>query len=162
MSHGSDLTGCQKVRTVARVHTEILEAIPMAPAAGAGVVRDVAAELATRPAVVVKMADALERGLTATRRVWDKDAKTWIEEPDTRSQLQAVFGIFSHFAGDPQKRIVHEHVQTAGLDPLTTLRESPALLEAAERLVQKAAWRTSGHQEHKRPEKAAAAVLEVD
>lgn len=141
---------------------ENLETIPLAPAAGAGVVRDVAAELATRPTVVTKIADALENALSATRRVWDKDAKAWIEEPDTRSQLQAVFGIFSHFAGDPQKRIIHEHIQAAGLDPLATLRESPALLEAAERLVQKAGWRTSGTQAYKRPKKAEPAAIEVE
>jgi hypothetical protein len=127
--------------------------VPFAPAAGSGIVRDVAAELATRPGFVQKMADALENGLTATKRMWDAGSKQWIEEPDTRCQLQALFGAFSHFVGDPQKRILHEHIAAAGIDPLGALRESPALREAAKAMLDKAEWRTSGQQAHKRPAK---------
>lgn len=153
------LTDCTKRRRVSRVPVpENSLAIPMAPAAGSGVVREVAAELATRPSVVLKIADALENALTATRRTWDSGAKQWVEEPDTRCQLQAVFGLFAHFVGDPQKRVIHEHLAKDGTpDVLAALRESPALAAAMERALEKARWRQSG-----RNSKTVAPTLEVE
>ncbi len=138
------------------MQNETTEIIPLAPAAGSGIVREVASELAQRPSIAIKVADALENALTATRRTWDAGAKQWVYEPDTRSQLQAVFGMFAHFVGDPQKRVIHEHVGAQlGIDPLGALRDSPALLAAVERTLEKAKWRTSGRSDAKRPVKSA-------
>jgi hypothetical protein len=134
----------------------------LSPGAGQGVVKEVANELLSRPQLVRKMADSLERGLTATRRTWDSGQKCWVEEPDMRSQLQAVFGCFSHFCGDPTKRIVHEHINANGaLDVSGALQDSPALAAALERELEKARWRHSGQQKHKRPGGKAKTVASV-
>jgi hypothetical protein len=132
-------------------NAELLEAIEMAPAAGSGVVREVAAELEKRKSVVVKIADALENALTAKRRTWDSGTKQWVEEDDTRSQLQAVFGMFSHFVGDPQKRVIHEHLVQKGVDPLGALQDSPALRDAARAVLEKAEFRTRNSRKREKP-----------
>jgi hypothetical protein len=119
--------------------------IQLAPAAGAGIGKEIAANLLARPGFVDKMADALDNALTATRRTWDSGSKQWVEEPDTRSQLQAFFGCLAHMEGEPIKRIIHQHTGDGkGLDPLTALQESPALREAARRMLEKSEWRRSG------------------
>lgn len=105
----------------------------LAPGAGSGVGKLVASELLSRAGIIKKLADAFEAALTATRRTWDSGAKQWVEEPDTRSQLQAAFGLLAHMEGEPIKRVVHEF-KRAGLDPLAAL-DSPAAIEAAERMI---------------------------
>ena len=125
--------------------------LSLAPAAGAGIGKMVADDLLARKGFAKRLADSLDRGLTATRRTWDSGAKEWVEEPDTRSQLQAAFGIFAHMEGEPIKRIIHQHLGNAGVDPLATLQDSPAARDALRRLLEKSEWRTSGKQAHKRP-----------
>ena len=139
--------------------------LSLAPAAGAGIGKMVADDLLARQGFAKRLADSLDRGLTATRRTWDSGAKEWVEEPDTRSQLQAAFGIFAHMEGEPIKRIIHQHMGAAGIDPLATLQDSPAAREALRKLLEKADWKHSGQAGHKRPkriEQAAEAATEAD
>lgn len=88
------------------------------------------------------MSDALHNALTATRRTWDSASKTWVEEPDTRSQLQAFFGCLAHMEGEPIKRIIHQHNGSGKpLDAVAALQESPALREATRRALDKAEFK---------------------
>jgi hypothetical protein len=110
----------------------------LAPNAGTGIGKFVASELLSRPEIVKKIADSLERGLTAGRRVWDKSAIAangtqgdWVFEPDTTNQLKAVFGIFSHFEGEPLKRIMHE-IKRSGVN-IEEAGNSPDVIEAMQR-----------------------------
>jgi hypothetical protein len=88
----------------------------------------------------------------------------WLVEPDMRTQSAMFFGLLAHMEGEPIKRIIHQHLGGEGgvVDPLAALKDSPALQAAVERTLEKAKWRTSGHQAHKRPAKTVAAEVEVD
>ena len=102
------------------------------------------------------------RALSATIRRWDPGAKAYAEEPDMRTQCQMFFGLLAHMEGEPIKRIVHQHLGGDGsaVDPLAALRDSPALMEAVKRTVEKAEWRHSGNKASKRP-KAVTGAIEV-
>ncbi len=132
----------------------------LAPGAGQGIGRQVAENLLAREGFVRRLADALDNGLVATRRMWDKASDDWIVEPDTRSQLQAAFGIFAHFEGDPIKRVIHELHKTGAADPLEAMKRDPQLLEAAKELIAKAEWHKSGRA--KKAPKPAQAVTEIE
>lgn len=139
-----------------------MENAQLAPAAGAGIGKLLADNLLARPGFIEAMADVIDGAIRANSRHWDREAREFIVEPDFKIRLQAFFGIVAHMEGEPIKRVFHAHVGATGADPLAALQESPALRDAARRLLEKADWRTSGRQEHKRPEKSAPAVLEVD
>lgn len=128
----------------------------LAPAAGAGIGKIVADELLARN-IGKKLADALERGLTATTKRWVQTGKGegyMDEQPDTRSQLQAAMGIMAHMEGEPVKRIIHQHLGEGGkLDVGGALAESPELAAAVERELQKSKWKHSGRQAYKKPAK---------
>jgi hypothetical protein len=130
--------------------------VTLAPAAGAGIGKLLADSLLTDPEFVPLMRktaiDAL--GAMSPRR-WDKDTGKWIADPDMRTRAQMFFGLLAHMEGEPVKRIIHQHLGAGGqLDIMGALRESPALLAAAEREIEKAKWRTSGKQANKVPKKA--------
>lgn len=134
----------------------------LAPAAGAGVGKLLADRLLGRNDFVDTLEAVAVRALGATSRRWDPVAKDWCIEPDMRTQCQMFFGLLAHMEGEPIKRIVHQHLGGTGeVDPLGALRDSPALRDAARRLLEKAEWRTSGTQASKRPVKQAA-PLEID
>jgi hypothetical protein len=155
------LTRLQKIGPFSRVPAPD-STIALAPAAGAGVGKLLADRLLGRPDFLDTMEAVAARALSATARRWDPGAKEWIVEPDMRTQSGMFFGLLAHMEGEPIKRIIHQHLGGNGsVDPLAALQESPALRDAARRLLEKADWRTSGHQEHKRP-KAAQPVLEVE
>lgn len=107
----------------------------LAPNAGVGVGKLIASDLLARPGFIKKCADVWEAALNATRRTWDQGNKCWVEEPDTRSQLQALFGLLAHTEGEPIKRIIHEVRKGVGGSPDEMLAESPAAIEAAKRIV---------------------------
>lgn len=141
------------------------ELITLAPAAGTGIGKVVADELLARD-IGKKLADTLERGLTATTKRWVQTGKGegyMDEQPDTRSQLQAALGIMAHMVGEPIKRILHHHTGAGGkLDLAGALQESPELAQAVEKELQKARWKHSGHQAHKRPTKRAEVVEDAE
>jgi hypothetical protein len=139
-----------------------MENAQLAPAAGAGIGKMLAEDLLARPGFIREMADVIAGAIRANTRHWDRDAKEFIVEPDHKIRLQAFFGIVAHMEGEPIKRIIHQHLGGSGtVDPLAALQESPALRDAAKKLLEKAEWRHSGHKPSKRPVKAAEA-LEVD
>lgn len=126
------------------MHNEITS-IQLAPAAGAGLGKLIVDNLLVRPGIVQKLADALENALTATRRTWDSGAKCWVDEPDSRTQLQALFGLWAQCEGEAVKRIVHQHLGASGdLDIDSALRESPQLREQLARKLENASWHQSG------------------
>lgn len=136
----------------------------LAPAAGAGVGKLLADRLLSRPDFIDTLEAVAIRALAAETRRWDPQAKDWCVEPDMRIQSQMFFGLLAHMEGEPIKRIIHQHLGGDGtVDPLGALRDSPALQAAVERTLEKAKWRTSGRQAHKRPKAASeVAVLDVE
>lgn len=148
----------QKVASSRAGVPESTQSLELAPASGSGIGKEVADELLSRPGFAKKLADCLERGLTAKRSFWVSTGKGEgyrEEEDDTRSQLQAAFGIMAHMVGEPIKRIIHQHLGADGkLDLRGALQDSPELAAAVAAELEKAKWRTSGQQAHKRPKKA--------
>lgn len=139
------------------------QTLALAPAAGHGIGKLVVENLLDRPGFVEKMGDVIWNALEAERRVWDKEANGgkggWVCEPDSRSQLQAFFGIIAHMEGEPIKRIVHQHLGGNGetADPLAALKDSPALREAVRRTLDKSEFK-GRHSKVKQAEP----VFEVD
>lgn len=137
--------------------------IELAPAAGSGIGKLLAAALLAKPDLVSGMVAVIDRGFNAQKRFWNQQDKCWECDADGPTQIKTLALVLAHMEGEPIKRIIHQHLGgTGAIDPLAALQESPALRDAARRLLEKADWRTSGHQAHKRPEKSAPAVLEVD
>ena len=139
---------------------ENTEQIALAPAAGAGIGKQLFDRLLAMPDFLDLLTEAARCGLTAmTPRRWDKESGTWQSDPDARIRTQTLFGLIAQAEGEPVKRILHSHFNAAGgVDVLAALRESPALAEAAQLAIDKAKWRTSGNQASKRPKKAAPVV----
>ncbi len=78
-----------------------------------------------------------------------------VTEPDAKIQVQTFALIMAHMEGEPVKRIIHQHLGAGGkLDVGAALTDSPELAQAVERELQKARWKHSGNQAHKRPKKA--------
>ncbi len=130
----------------------------LAPAAGAGIGKKVADALLAQDGFVDLMVNAMTNGLKATRSFYVKD-EGMQTEPDFKVQLQAAALIMAHMEGEPVKRIIHQHLGAGGkLDVGAALTDSPELAQAVERELQKARWKHSGNQAHKRPSKKAELV----
>lgn len=124
----------------------------LAPAAGSGIGKILFERLMAEADFVDLLVAALRSGLQANfPRRWDKETESWQADPDAKTRVHTVLAIVAHAEGEPVKRIIHQHLHNGKLDTLSALRESPALLAAVEREVEKARWRESGHQAHKRP-----------
>lgn len=137
------------------------QTLTLAPAAGGGIGKAVADRLLARSDFLQLMEDAAVCGLTANLPPrWDSQGKCWGPEmPDAKTRVTTWLGILAHMEGDPIKRIIHQHTGDGGkLDVAAALRESPELLSALRREAEKAEWRTSGHQKHKRPAKQVEAM----
>lgn len=137
--------------------------ITLAPAAGAGIGKMLADGLLAREDFAQLMQQTAIDCLHAMApRRWDKESGGWVVDPDMRTRAQMFFGLLAHMEGEPVKRIIHQHLGAGGaVDILAALRESPALLAATEEALQKAKWRTSGQQAHKRPKQAETVPEEV-
>lgn len=126
----------------------------LAPAAGAGIGKLIADRLLADPSFMDLMIQAIKNGLQATRSFLTKEGI--VREPDCKTQIQAWALVLAHMEGEPIKRIIHQHLGAGGaIDPLAALQESPALLEQAERLIEKAKWRKSGRAKKVEPTKPA-------
>jgi hypothetical protein len=113
-------------------------------------------ELLKDPEFVPLMRSVALGCLRAVTHRFIMERKETIEVPDFKIQAQMFFGLMAHMEGEPVKRIIHQHLGAGGkLDLGSALQESPELAQAVEKELQKAKWRTSGHQAHKRPAKAA-------
>ncbi len=146
------------LQTIANIAT-------LSPAAGAGIGKVLADALTSDKEFLPLMIDAAKDGLKAERSFWVKDGMSGrLEtEPDMRIRTQTLFGLLAHMEGEPIKRIIHQHLGAGGtVDPLAALQASPELRAAARRELEKAEWRTSGKQDHKRPKKAAPTLPDVE
>ncbi len=129
--------------------------VTLAPAAGSGMGKMLADTLLSDPEFIPLMRQtALDCLHAMTPRRWDKE-QGWVSDPDYRIRAQMFFGLMAHMEGEPVKRIIHQHLGAGGkLDVGGALQDSPELAAAVERELQKARWKHSGNQEHKRPKKA--------
>ena len=137
--------------------SEAAQKLSLAPAAGTGIGAKLAERLLARPDFVPLLEDAAVAALTAMMpQRWDSNIKDWAPaQPDAKTRLAALLGLMAQFEGDPVKRIVHQHIQESGkLDFEKALLESPEMRGMVERALQKAEWRHSGNQAHKRPKRA--------
>ncbi len=122
------------------------EALTLAPSAGTGIGKIFADKLLSDPEFVTLLTDAAKDGLRADRSFWcGKGADGHLEtEPDMRTRIQTLALVLAHMEGEPIKRIIHQHLGGAGaVDPLAALQESPALMAAAEAIIEKAKFRTT-------------------
>ncbi len=141
------------------------ESAQLAPAAGAGIGKIFADRLLAEPDFMECMVSAVMNGLRATRSFWVKKGgeSELVTEADSKVQLHAFALVMAHMEGEPIKRIIHQHLGAGGaVDPLAALQASPELRAAARRELEKAEWRTSGKQDHKRPKKAAPTLPDVE
>jgi len=137
-----------------------METMQLAPAAGAGLGKLVAAELLAIPDLPKEMALVIHRAMRATTRRWDPGAKDWIIDDDMRSQLQAFALTLAHMEGEPVKRIIHQHLGGDGqIDLGAALRDSPALQAAIERQLENARFKDR-KRGGKTPPKAAEVVID--
>ena len=134
----------------------------MAPAAGAGIGKQLAELLLSEPGFPDLMRKVALDCLNATTHRWEPGLKETIYIPDYKTRAQMFFGLLAHMEGEPVKRIIHQHIGNGGVDTLAALQESPALLAAVEREVAKARWRSSGNAAHKRPGAAAPRIGEAE
>jgi len=137
-------------------------ALSLAPAAGQGLGKIVFDRLLAEPGFIDEMVAAARDGLRAmSPRRWDKEQNNgrggWINDPDYRTRIQTLFGIFAQAEGDPIKRVIHELHRT-GTDPVDTLHESPATMDALQRVLDKARYRGRDRKAPKHAETA----LEVE
>lgn len=134
------------------------EQISLAPAAGSGIGKLLADKLLAHPDFVDLMVATIINGLKATRSYWTGKGESaeLITEADSKTQLQAFALVLAHMEGEPIKRVIHQHINSGAIDPLATLKDSPATRDALRRLLDKAVFHESG-----RNTKTAEAVLDV-
>lgn len=113
----------------------------LAPAAGKGIGKEIAADLTSRAEFIGEMAETARGALQATTRRWDPGSKSWIVEPDYRTRTAMFFGLLAHMEGEPVKRILIEKRDGTMADPMKLLEESPALQRAAADMLARAANR---------------------
>lgn len=127
----------------AHTMTENTEQLTLAPAAGSGIGKLLAAALLAKPDLIKGMVGVIDRGFNAGKRYWNKDEECWEIEPDSRTQVQTLALVLAHMEGEPIKRVIHQHLGNGGqIDVLGALHESPALLDAMKAMVLKAEHRT--------------------
>jgi hypothetical protein len=136
--------------------SEAAQKLSLAPAAGAGIGKQIADSLLAQPDFIQEMTKTARDGLRAmSPRRWDKESQKWVADPDMRTRAQMFFGLLAHMEGEPIKRIIHQHLGQGGkIDVSAALADSPELQAVVERELHKAQWRTSGNQPHKRPKRA--------
>ncbi len=130
----------------------------LAPAAGAGIGKKLADALLEDPGFLRSLRDAFLEALRADNRFWDKATKSWDVVPDYKTRLSAACALLANMEGEPIKRVIHQHLNGPdGPKPFEAMQNSPALLAAVEREVEKAKFRDR----NKRPVREVS-VLEVD
>jgi hypothetical protein len=143
--------------------------LALAPAAGTGIGKELAARLLKREDFMRLLEDAAVAALTAMQNPrWNPVAKQWEpSQPDAKTRLGALLGLMAQLEGEPVRRIVHQHLGGGGvLDLHTVLKDSPELREVLARELQNAKGPGERSREHfaaKRAAKAKAAeVMVVD
>lgn len=108
-----------------------------------GLGKQVIASLMAEPDFVGSMRDAILGALGASNERWDKATKGFIDVPDYRARLDAWKIIMAYAEGLPLMRILKQELATGTQRSLSEdLRESPALLAAVEKELEKAKFRT--------------------
>ena len=139
------------------------EELSLAPAAGSGIGKLVFDALLAHPDFIPSMVAAAMGGLKATTSFYNPATREVIEKVDFKTRLQAWLALTAHAEGEPVKRIIHQHLAAGGkLDLREALTQSPELAEAVERELQKANWRHSGNQPHKRAKAVQPAEMEFE
>lgn len=136
------------------------ETLSLAPAAGSGIGKLVFDALLADPQFIPLMVQAALGGLSATTSFYNPATREVIEKVDFKTRLQTWLALTAHAEGEPVKRIIHQHFGGEGrIDPGAALADSPELAAAVERELQKARWKHSGRQDHKKPKRAQPAEL---
>ena len=94
-----------------------------------------------RPDFVELLANAIFDSLTATTPVYDKGAQAWTDRADYKARLEAAKLALAYGEGLPLQRIMQQTLLETRGDLHDALRESPELLKAVEREVEKAKFR---------------------
>jgi hypothetical protein len=129
-------------RAPADAMQENTDHLTLAPAAGSGIGKLLAAALLAKPDLIDSMTAVIERGFNAGKQYWDRENDCWNTEPDCRTQVQTLALVLAHMEGEPIKRVIHQHLGSNGqIDVLGALHDSPALMEAAKNLIAKAEHR---------------------
>src|SRR5216683_1474030 len=116
-----------------------METVTLAPAAGAGIGKQIADLLLADPEFLPAMVGALKGALSAESGFYCKATGMIEYAVDHKTRLNAVLATLAHMEGEPFKRIIHQHLGAGGaLDIVGTLRESPAVVAALEREMEKA------------------------
>ena len=139
--------------------------ISLAPAAGAGIGRQMFAELLARPNFAAELAQAAVDGLNAmTPPRWDPAAQDWTSSPDYRVRTTTLFALLAQAEGAPIKRSVQQVIT----GPVSTddierqLEANPAARAAMLKLIQDADYKAKhGKRRPVRLEKPAE-VMDVD
>ncbi len=88
-----------------------------------------------RPELREKALAALEEGLVATKRFYDKEAGGWVAEPDYQTRVRAAELVLAYAEGRPVERKVELKGSFAGYDEkLEKLCATPVGLAAAIKL----------------------------
>lgn len=132
--------------------------VSLAPMAGQGLGKLLFDKLLADPNFVQMLIDGIIAGLTAMMpRRWDKESGGWVSDPDGKTRARTAFDLLAQAEGEPIKRVIHQHLGSVSqADPIATLMQSPALVDAIRRTIDKASAR--------RPAEVTVtpAVLEVD
>lgn len=136
--------------------------LTLAPGAGSGVGAKLAEALLADPEFLPAMVEAARGGLQATRSFWAGAGGTGhLEvEPDFRVRVQTLALVLAHMEGEPVKRIIHEF-KKGGVDPLEAL-DSPAAVDAAERMIAGARAKLRRQGVKVGPKQVTEAALEVE
>ncbi len=120
------------------------QTLTLAPAAGSGIGKLLFDALLARPDFIPLMVEAAIGGLSAETHFYSVAQKEVISKPDYRTRQQAVVMLLANAEGEPVKRIIHQHLGPESIknDLNAALRESPALVEAVERALANAKFRT--------------------
>jgi hypothetical protein len=144
----------------------IAQVAMLAPAAGNGIGKVLADALTSDNDFLPLLINAAKDGLRAERSFWVKDSPGGgghlESEPDMRIRVQTLFGLLAHMEGEPIKRIIHQHLGGPQVDPLEAMQSSPALREAARRLIEKSEYRDGTRSRKAAIARAVEATVEVD
>lgn len=95
--------------------------------------------LESDPEFVPLVAQAIKDGLRSMSRHWDKDAKGWVYEIDTRGRLASAQMYLQYVVGLPVARVEMKSISVQKpMDSFDVLRRSPAAREAARRALERA------------------------
>ena len=113
----------------------------LAKANGRGLAESIIDGLMAEPDFLPAMRAVISDGIRAKSFSYDIASKTWLERPDMKSRIESWKLAMSYAEGLPLQRIMQQTlVETRG-DLHDALRESPQLLAAVEREVEKAKFR---------------------